>query len=55
MRDTRGKVINEGPCGGGGGILTNKDESCSNKQREQIASHRFMVPAIAFPKKANDW
>lgn len=55
MRAMRGKVINEALCEGGEEVLTSKDESYHNTEREQIASHRFMAPAIAFPKKANYW
>lgn len=41
--------------GGGGEVLTSKDETYSNEKGEQIASQRFMLLAIAFPEKANDW
>lgn len=37
------------------GIHTSKDEINDSEKGEQIASHRFIGLALAFPLKANDW
>lgn len=37
------------------GIHTSKDEINGSEKGEQIASHRFIGLALAFPLKANDW